>query len=706
MALVDVKENAATKRFFLIRLRVRRYISRRVTSLGGSDYGITSPGYVAGLTINSTSLTLVTSLSGNNQYTFNPETNAVTLRLASAPNGTTQILCLDYHIFLTSGETLNWNLNPDSSSTARVEWLPRISQPPTVSQSISSVLDGGLFTFSAGTFSVSNADDYFNQFLTGDDSYKDAPTDVWFCIDDVTNRRKVFNGACQSLSVSDSFLSFILYDAFSPLTKPCFFGDIPQEAYFLRQSDSFPNVMPNQQDKPCPFIVGNASRFRIKPGLISLFQVFDDTSLPEAVCTNYNDSFSISVNREWGLFRTRETLTTAGINKTNLSAITYQVQSGGHYMTLTIPTADVDLENIDIGVTFKLTEAAKPTNYYRVTRLSQSGANTVIRLWTPGVAVNPTYTPAVTISNFPMICLNLVQGGITYELMYERDYTVSGTATSGGNTYYEANLVSNFESNVASSTLKPVEDKLYYCAYVGRTSSIPGTLLQTLLEGAGLTTDSTFDTQIDDILPLVYGEFSIPDFDEQDYPTYGEVCAKILRSILGYIRLSNTGVAQGYLFNTPTPGDIYTDSDILNLSRSIEYRDLASRVISFNPSDPQELVNTGSTYKSLISSSLTDESDRSKFLDRSSKDIRLRHVLNDISDRLEEITRLRSRPFVTYTFTTPTKAVEILIGDDIELQSEQVLGGTVDLKVIGLEFSIDGINVTGTPLEGLSATDI
>jgi hypothetical protein len=699
MALVDVKENAKTKRFMLARIRVRRYVSRQAVSIGGSDYSLTAPGFVAGMTINSTALTQVTSLSGNNQYTFNESTNAITVRLASAPNGTTQILCLDYFIFLTSGEALYWHSNPDSTSTSRVEWLPRLQTPPTVNQSISSVLDGGVFTFSAGSFDAANADSYFDTFLSADDSYRDAPVDIWICYDEVGNRRKIFNGACQSIAVNDSVITFSLYDAFSPLSKPAFMGDTAEESYFLKQTGSFPNVFPGHQDRIVPLFYGVSTRHRIKPGLINLFQFLDESAMPEASCTTYTAAYSNSNNREWGLCRLSQGgVLTAFIDTTNAVSLSYQAQSGGHYYTLQIPIADFDPFYCQVGFTFKITEAAKPTNYYRVVRIDETGSNKRIRLWEPNVGTNPAYSTSATFSTFPGVALNLVRDGVSYALMYERDYTIAGSGTTGGNVYYEANLVSNFESTFGLGSIKPGEDKLYYMMYGNFTDGPPGTFCQKLIESSGISCDSTPFSLVDSGVNA-FVNFGIPDYDEQDYPTYSEVLAKVLRSILGYVRLNTSGQAQAYLFSAPSPGDVYTDSDILNLSTGFEYRDLATKVIAYNPSSSEYL-------NEALESSLTDDSTRAQFLNRASIDTRLRHVLTDISDRLEEIVRLRSRPYVTYTFQVASKAVEQSVGDDIELQSAQVAGGTVDLKIIGLEFSTDAITVTGTPLEGLSATDV
>jgi hypothetical protein len=71
--------------------------------------------------------------------------------------------------------------------------------------------------------------------------------------------------------------------------------------------------------------------------------------------------------------------------------------------------------------------------------------------------------------------------------------------------------------------------------------------------------------------------------------------------------------------------------------------------------------------------------------------------------RVDDIKNYLASRQAVYSFKTATKLLDANIGDDITLESDIVLGGSgsVNLKIISLEKSANGVQVEATDLLGL-----
>jgi len=691
MTIASEKLKLATERFLLVRLNPARFIQPSL--LSGSVYEMTLPLVISHIELNGVSLTKVITLSGNNQWTHNETTQTFQVQLASAPNSTTNVLICYYYLFYTGSVFRSISQDPQDSATTVREWKPRIQSYPSFSQSFANIL-AGVFTISDTSVSIINADAEFQGYLTDNDSFYGKKVDIWLCINSVLNIQKVFTGTITRLTLSQDIVTLDILDSFIKLKQPAYMGDTVDEAIFRRDANSFPNLDPKHNDSPVPYIVGSSSRYKTfgqrdnvagapDPYLISVGT--------EAYCTNFSAVPTVSNNRQWGCCRIKGSVATQAFG-----TIQETVSSGTGYRFVRFST----LTDVSIGDTIKWTEAA--TVYYglvyHVGTFTYLTVNYNIIIGAP----DGPFTLSSTVANLKsfVVFIDVPQGITKYVVpRLERDYSLSETATTGGNTYVSLTFGSDFEaSHNQYPLLNPDQQEVFF-----KTSNTVvqkhGNILKEILTKVGLSVNTATFTTADTTLP-VNCRFHIPNFDEQDADDYLKYVEDVLSSTLGYLKINTSFEIEYHLLDSPVSTDVRDNFLMLEGSTrlDVEYEDIVTKIIGFNPHN-----DSGDAIDDANTPAATAESTKARYLHGLVNVDRFRHVLEELTSKISDHIGLKSTRRVRYAFETATQDIDTELGDDLQLENQIILGTTKiqDLKIVSIEKSPSRIRIEASDLKGI-----
>jgi hypothetical protein len=248
-----------SERFTLVKMTPARYVSADMSADGGGVYSIDWTYQINRVERNGTALTETSSTPGTNDYWYWSGTS-LEVKLAAAPSAT-NVIVVFYDLFYTSGQYRITTIDPEDSGTDEVHWEPRLTQAPKVKQSVSGMLNGVLSSAITAVKLV-NTDREFQNYLTSKDSFYEKVVKCWVCVNGVENIQKMFEGRIKRIDISGDEITFTLYDIFSLLDQPCLMGDSANEAYFLKESGSFPNVAASNAGNPVPYIAAPLSRYK------------------------------------------------------------------------------------------------------------------------------------------------------------------------------------------------------------------------------------------------------------------------------------------------------------------------------------------------------------------------------------------------------------------------------------------------------------
>lgn len=706
------KAKQASGRFVLVRLTPARNVTSQLASAGGGIYTLTFSYPIAYVQRNGTTLTeTTTNPPGSNDYWYHDEdTSTFKIKLASAPNTSSNVITIFYYLFYTSAETgVRAYETPSDSSTPLRPWEPRIKQAPGLRVEIDDLLVGVL-SIADTQLSLVNTDDFITPYLTSYDSFYRKDADIWFCINSTDNIDRAYRGKISTLpTVDQESVSFAINDIFANLRQPAYFGDTANEALFIKSSGSFPNMDDRSSFTPCPLILGEKSRtgHKAAPGTLQSQTYYSAViERNRAVNTNYNESGGSSVNRTWGLCR----VPSEGITTQSFGTLT-RIYNGGSDFSAYFSS----LTNVKIGTQVKWTESGS-TYWGTVVKVAAPGeewtvaGNTynLLVVQSFGIGVYPDSFADVTTSSVFASLKNVVitvetSDGYTTTLLQDAEFTVSETSTSGGNKYVSITMTSGWESDTtyrgaAFGHTVDGNATVRYEVWPSTTSLKHGTVLQRIATICGLSVNSTTFSDANTSL-AVNCAFQVPLYDESEYGTYQDYAQRILKSTLGYMRLNASGQAEYYLLAAPSSTTETADDEYLDgLAVEVDYEDVLTGMLMRNPH------NCGSYEEGLSPTPYYEASDNgARYLHEVQRTETFEHVLQTISGRAAAIFAVRSRPRIVYSFATATKHLDALIGDDLVLVSSQVLGGggSATLKIIGLEKNTDSVAVRAAVIEGL-----
>lgn len=716
-----------SERFMLVRLTPARYVGSDLASEGSGVYGMTFSYPVARVERNGVTLTeTASSPPGTNDHWYHDETTGTfKVKLAGAPDPDTNVIVVYYYLFYTAHrQRTAWETPTDNTTTSRA-WEPRLRKYPVIKQSIKNAISG-VFSVQLSGLDIINTDYAFQEYLTDDDSFSQKAVDIWMGIDTTSNIKLVFSGRISKLSYDKTQVSISVLDAFDALTQPAFMGDTADEAHFFAHVGSFPDMYYGDHGKPVPFIVGssrvaysNDTILKIGGTVAEPIYNLDYRQCHKGVCIDYSgvSPKTGTINREWGLCRVDGALKTLSFGTyTNAN---YDRHGGGNYYVfggtrwgLTITT---NAHNLEPGDSFRWTHASVNSggNCYAVVVKTTPTVIYAVCVSDAEVSTQITGTGfTFTANSAPAVAIYKQDTNKLFPLAYELDFTVQTVATEGGNSFIKIVLEDDFEigvvtggtaekihpssGGVAMTYVDPARDTLVYRATQASSSTTAAhaTVMQTLLESAGLTVDAASVTAANAAL-VAQCAFSIPFFDETGYGPYRKYAEAIATSALGYVKLGSDGEVEYDVLEGTAAGDGQTTHTILRdtIRADVEYADVTTEMIADNPH-----YATG-----IGTASVNEESAKARYLHGVDNKVRFRHVFTDISGRLPDILALRSNRRVTYKFGNAVATVNAELGEAATLTHPAVAGGdgTVNVKLITLDLNTNDISVEATDLLGL-----
>jgi hypothetical protein len=693
LSFTTAKLEPSSNRFVLVRLNPARYFSGSL-SLNGSNYEGTFTGVISHVQRNGTSLTKVSTLSGNDQWKHDETTGLLQVRLASAPNSTTNVIVVFYYLFYTSSPAgaVAYQTPSDSGTTLR-NWSTGIKQIPTARESFSNLLTGATFTMADTSLEVT-ADATLRGYLTSNDSFNNKAVDIWLCIDSTDNIQQIYQGKMKSLSLSATSLSISCFDAFAPLAQPALMGDSLSVAYYLRKTGSYPSMRPEDHGKPCRYILGKHSR-HTNEQITTMASVagYKTLSGEPAVCTNWSSSASTTTNRTWGLCRLANIATAqptgavqAETTNGNDLFLRYASHSYSPGDTFIWSSAGVYWYGL-VERTTSFTYSA--TSYNLSVRVEGFGWPTVA-----SSVISVPYSMAMVIKRGDDPTASLIRP------IYLRDYTASVLTTAAGNKVVSVTFNNNFEATVEGGsgwTLDPSRDQVMF--RVTQSSGIlHGDVLSTICQKAGLTVASSTFTQANTDL-AVNAQFSIPYTGETGYSHYTQYVQDLLASTLGYLRMNTSQQVEYKLLAAPSSTDSVDKFEYLGgVSAEIDCQDVVTSIVASNPHNVSvEVLDAATSPTEIV------ESTKARYLHGVQNEINFTHLLETITGRISAILAVRSSRKVLYRLGVPTKFLDAVLGQDFLLTSAELPGGgsSKALKITSIERDVNSVTIEATDVEGL-----
>lgn len=668
---VAIQNNQASDKFLLVRIEPARCLNTLLTLDSGSIYKCPFTFSLSKIEVNGVMYTEVSGTPIANQYSFID--NELKIFLPGAPSGSVVIIAY-YFIFYTSSQFRVVGKDPENPLVDLKEWEPRITTPPSIVQDIKNVLNGVL-SISSSNLTIANNEDYFEQFISDNDSFYNKKILIWHCLDNTDNIKKIFSGKITAIKTSRTAVTFDINDDLASLLTPATMGD--DELYFT--NDHFINVDSNKEGFPIRYIFGTSSRYKtIADPLTTVAEAqrLDPDFMNEAVCTDFTNDIGVTVNRDFGLCRvgangfesfsftpsavlqladsTRLTGSSAQISKFTIGDTFYTSGSGEYYG--------------------RVVYVDRVSNYLFTTKMASF-----------------ILTDTIQSNNCPSIVIkNLTD---TYYPIYKRDYVATVSTLGSGNKLLEIEFMNNFEATLSMPDLNPQIMVVAYKVKPKHSDQLHATVLNEILTKAGLSVNSASIAAMN----AAFAEncaFSIPFFDEPDYNEYYKYIEILLQSTLGFIYLNNSFEIQYSLFTAPDSSSEITEADIIKDSYSIDidYSDLVTTIIAYNPHF--------SSSEGVPTASATTENSVAKYLHGTDKTIRFRHVLEDFTAKILDHINLRSERYAEYVFATKQLNYLSEIGNDYLLSGLGLPNQAASraVKILSLSKSSNKTNIRASDL--------
>ena len=641
---------------------------------------------VAGVKRNGTALTAVSGTpSSNDEYQYAESTDTLTVKLASAPSSTTNVIIVYYYLFYTSGIETEYHQTPTDSSTQLRYWQPRVSLASNFSASLDG-LEAGVVSIPDASVDLFNSDNDFNNYLTDNDSFYNKSIEIWQEING--EFRKAYTGKVTSLpSIGNDVVSISFSDQLSLLNKTAYMGDAFETCHHITAAT------PKDLFKPIPLhlsrrswsytnaflLYGTATFAEVKEGL-------------EAVCSSFTADLLTTSNRTWTLCRTRGSLKTQTFG--TLQAVD---NASGFFYFFRFST----YTNLNHGDTISWTTSG--TTYYAVivavsSLISYGGNPYNVCAVSTGRAGSLTLSSTMNAKKTLGLLYRDTDGQLYYPLQ-TADYTVSETATAGGNNLIKVAFVNNFEAALTvASPMDPNAISLQY--FLDNDASLGhAAVLKLILEKAGCVVNAASFSSADSSYSQTTA-FSIPFKDDLEYSPYLAYVQKILESMLGFLKQNDDNELSYNILSAPSsPADIRNADNLMEdneVSTSIEYRDVITELVPVN----KHIRTFGDSAPDG-----TIRSAKAKYLHETENSYRIEHVLEpDFAGKIlrqAEILALRSSRRAVYSYETETGKLDTHIGDAASLESDSLPGGSKDIIVTSTSKSEEKTNVTGTDLLGL-----
>jgi hypothetical protein len=695
MSISSVKGDLVSDRFQLLRIEPCDYVNDALTLISGSDYGMTFfADTLSKIERNGVELTRVTTLSDNDQYTYNEETGALVVRLADAPSDS-NIICVFFYMFFTGEKYRRLPETPTTSSDPLRNWEPRIAKYIPVNQSVSNALSG-VMTYANTSFTILNGDKFFEYYLPLTVSFCNKEVEVWQCINSIDHIEQVYRGLCKNISMQGGTVTINLHDPFTKLAENSFMGDDIEEVRVLKSASYWTGTREQDAEKAIPFIFGENSPYSLNEltpyfvGPPSGHELLHSEKY-EAVLTNYVQGGGAGTNDSFTLCR----VDSAGLRTLNFGTTVREYHVS---MSSTDAAYYLTGHNLKVGDHFRLNAAGTEWAYvsYVGDTFQVEGNDYNVYLtgyggfdWPhPDLAASAYAHDAPYINHFDNTT------GIYSWLIPTKDYTWSETTTSSGNKTIKVTLTS-------AVTFNPDDgDKLFYMVRPVREHT-HAEAIEAMVESVGLTADSTSFTAADSALDANV-LFSIPTIDQgNSYSNLRYYVEGVLKSTMGFLTINTSGNVEYKLIGAPSSTDVIDRYLYDRVNVTVDYGDIHHEVEAVNPHGIKTALVSGlSENKSFEKAT----SLKAKHLHSIDKTYKLSHFLASIANRIDDILSLVSSRRATYSFKTATHNIDTDIGDDVLLTSDRILGGASSkaLKVTSILKSSSSVSVEADDMGDLT----
>lgn len=690
-------ENEASRKIILCRVTPTRCMNDLLTDAGLYYTSTLSPRLnVYDCKRNGSSLTKVAS----NEVPTNPDEwglsgSTFMVALTSAPSSV-NIITIDYDLFFTNHSGIDLARTPTANVTGIDDifhYDNRITNSPIFSESTENILDG-LLSLSASQIELNNADKFFSDYVTDDDSYYNKPVDIWFAIDSTENIRYAFSGFCSSLKFNGTRAYIGLIDKLFGLEQPA--GAAYYNENFITGYKALTGITavidPNKFGNPIRKHYGTHSGYqKISGGWAkSTDQVASKTvdieSLYEATCGDFDDTASGTVNRTWfGGYGSSAFASSSTVDYVEVTEGVTTIQTG-----LTFYDSD-DAYMIEVGDALELDVGG--TKYYCIVEdlFDRSMIFCTIARTAAGAALSGSGSCSVASRAIPCVMIENMEDTATNKTYNVCLQAYQYTCADSTNLYSRIILNNNFETAIGGYTMNYVNPSNNRVMYRTHTSSrVNGKLdsenaimiIKGLIEGYNtqITADTTSFNTIADELPY-RASFSIPFKDEDDFNPFSKYIQELLQSTCTMLYVTddlNLGIKR---IQTPVASNTVFEHNVVEAcSTQLDYRDIITKIISYNPYFPDRLGTTG-----LSNVTLSDY--RAEYLHGTQKTIRFRHLLENISQILPDIFKFRRNRKLINEFSVDSSFNTSKLGDDVYLDGIDGTAKSGTVKIISIDKS-------------------
>lgn len=747
MTFASKAQEAASERFFLVKITPRRYLYLgQLTTPNTYVYTVPENLNIESVIINGTAIS-------SSNYTYSNDQLQITslLNLQSTSN----VVTLDHNIFLT-GTKLRKTLGVPNIPDA--EWEPLIANYPSFSQSMRNIADG--------VFSLSNTDislictDRWGQNLIGKpevitgqyESLSNAPVSVWACIDSFAENRKIFDGEITRVSYRYGELTLYVIDTFQRLTNSSSFGTRAQSHVYTGNGSQAPK--PEDENSAVSITMGRSSPITVNKG----YKQVDPFGTPPCQLYHLVQGKKAKLIGPSNADQTTTTTWHAGrivgndVKKINFGTVTgntlifklkKEIQQntvvevfGNDYpeiqtYTLINHIFFVQLSNIanftgEIGD--YIPGSYLPSGYnnlsgfiagfgaglYGSYNLAIVASDTSIR--SGGQILYPNETaPALTLPNNTIPSMTTwIESGDTADYSFDArllsigvteiteksnffsrylpfTYSLGTAYTIGGQTVRDVyfTLQPNTRVNISGSTIK--------CRMSPNQSMTHANALKFIVKSSGMETNDATFTQADlDLAANVSVTF--PPEEASEFGSYLDCAQAITNSTLGLLRVNQNRQVEYELIKNPQ--NLTTDGvrNSINMIQgetqsNVEYQDLVSSVEFENPQ--LKVLNSQST--AVVDFPII------KQVHRVDKTKNVKHVLESIQGRKDAIAGYFASPTVEYSLATASEDLASSIGDIIEINNTAVADKTQTTKgvIVSLDQSGSTTNVKINEIRGV-----
>lgn len=368
--------------------------------------------------------------AGEFYYDFTDE--VLYVRMTDSSNPSTKFVVAFYEMYFGTADA-HWYRDPLDDSTRTVYFDALINKPVDFKSTIADSLFGYI-PLQTSSITLINAEHIFEKHIY-DSSFNQASIRIYHVLDkitdiDIDNIALVYDGFCSDISYSADRITIKTFDRFDELTKEW----RNSESSFFNQTD-FPNVDPQSLGKCIRYVYGVIDGF-------SPVNV-DFVAASAAPTTSDNRDFAV-IGEQTGM---ADLSRTVAASPASTATRTYLNNASGFM----------------VGDSVWL-DRAVGTDEYKIVTVVDYGADFIEHTALSGGAM----ASGDTVKRSFVGNIFIVQNNITYQPLFNRDYT-SNYSMAGGVSGFS--LSTSMEANLSMAATFNPNDKIF-CKVYGRTNNV------------------------------------------------------------------------------------------------------------------------------------------------------------------------------------------------------------------------------------------